>query len=60
MAMFFKKEKHEKKDRAPDEKKGLFQRLRQGLSKTRSSFTGRLDRLFLGKKEITEELLDEL
>ena len=60
MAMFFKKEKHEKKDSAPDEQKGLFQRLRQGLSKTRSSFTGRLDRLFLGKKEITEELLDEL
>lgn len=53
--MFFKK-----KDNIPYEKKGPFQRLRQGLSKTRSSFTGRLDRLFLGKKEITEELLDEL
>jgi fused signal recognition particle receptor len=39
---------------------GLFQRLKQGLSKTRSSFTGKMDRLFLGKKEITEDLLDEL
>ncbi len=34
--------------------------MRTGLSKTRDSFTGRLDRLFLGKKEITPELLDEL
>ncbi len=39
---------------------GFFRRLRQGLSKTRESFVGRLDRLFLGKKEITQELLDEL
>lgn len=39
---------------------GFFGRLRQGLSKTRDSFTGRLDRLFLGKKEITEDLLDDL
>jgi fused signal recognition particle receptor len=39
---------------------GLFQRLRQGLSKTRSTVAGRLDRLFLGKKEITENLLNEL
>jgi len=35
-------------------------KLRQGLSKTRNAFTGRMDRLFLGKKEITEDLLDEL
>ena len=44
----------------PNPKKGRFRRLRQGLSKTRSSLTGRLDRLFLGKKEITEELLEDL
>ena len=42
---------------ATNQEKGLFQRLRQGLSKTRSSLTGRLDRPFLGKKETTEELL---
>ena len=46
--------------KASNQEKGLFRRLRQGLSKTRSSLTGRLDRLFLGKKEITEELLDDL
>lgn len=40
--------------------KGLFQRLREGLSKTRSGLTGRLDRLIFGKKEIDEGLLDEL
>ncbi len=40
--------------------KGLFQRLREGLSKTRSGLTGRLDRLIFGKKEIDEALLDEL
>ena len=60
MANFFRKKDKEKTDGVPIEKKGMFNRLRQGLSKTRSSFTGRLDRLFLGKKEITEDLLDEL
>jgi len=48
------------KEAPPSSDKGLFERLRLGLSKTRSALTGRLDRLFLGKKEITEELLDEL
>ncbi len=60
MAIFFKKKDKERKDNAQEKPEGMFQRLKQGLSKTRSSFTGRLDRLFLGKKEITEELLDEL
>ncbi len=45
---------------SPEKEAGLFKRLKNGLSKTRASFTGRLDRLFLGKKEITEDLLDEL
>lgn len=39
---------------------GVFKRLRHGLTKTRSSFTGRIDTLFAGKKEITENLMDEL
>ncbi len=38
----------------------IFKRLRHGLSKTRTSFTGRIDSLFMGKKEITAELMDEL
>jgi fused signal recognition particle receptor len=44
----------------PDQGSGFLGRLRQGLSKTRTSFTGRLNRLFLGKKEITKDLLDGL
>ncbi len=43
-----------------EKKNGLFNRLRAGLSRTRSGFSGRMDRLFLGRKEITEDLLDEL
>ncbi len=42
------------------EKKGLFKRLKDGLSKTRSALAGRLDSLILGKREITDEVLDEL
>ncbi len=65
MANFFGKKdkgKEETKEdiKDPSGEKGFFKRLRQGLSKTRSTLTGRLDRLFLGKKEITEDLLDEL
>ncbi|MFO7984633.1 MAG: signal recognition particle-docking protein FtsY [Desulfatiglandaceae bacterium] len=39
---------------------GLFKRLSRGLSKTRSTLTGRMGQLLLGKKEITQELLDDL
>lgn len=56
MVWFKKKEEREQE---PSEK-GFFRRLKTGLSKTRNSFTGRLDRLVLGKREITPELLDEL
>jgi len=47
------------KDRKEDDK-GFFSRLREGLRKTRSSFTGRLDKLILGAKEINDDLLEEL
>lgn len=48
------------KETPPPEKKGLFSRLREGLTKTRSGFTGRMDRLLFGKKEITGEMLEGL
>lgn len=38
----------------------LFNRLKDRLSKTRSSFVSRVDELFLGKKVIDPELLDDL
>jgi fused signal recognition particle receptor len=56
--IWFKNKEEKEKPESPD--KGFLGRLRSGLSKTRSSFTGRVDRLVLGKREITPELLDEL
>ena len=41
-------------------KPGLFGRIRQGLSKTRSGLTEGLASLLLGKKAIDEDLLEEL
>lgn len=41
-------------------KVGFFTRLKQGLSKTRHSFTDSLANLVLGKKEIDQDLLDDL
>ncbi len=56
-----KKEKKEVEKKEKKEKKeGFFQRFKQRISKTRESITGRLDKIFFGKKEITEELLDEI
>jgi fused signal recognition particle receptor len=52
------KKKEPKEEQA--ENNGLFKRLKEGLTKTRSGFTGRLDQLFFGKKEISEDLLDDL
>ena len=51
-----------RKKKAKEEEKegGLYERLREGLSKTRSGLTGRLDQLIFGKKEIDTDLLDEL
>ena len=65
MVRLFKRKERKKNDTAinataSEPREGILKRLRQGLSKTRKNFTGRLDRLFLGKKEITEDLLEEL
>ncbi len=43
----------------PTEKKGLFARLKQGLSKTRNGFVGKMDRL-LTKSDIDEDVFEEL
>jgi fused signal recognition particle receptor len=39
---------------------GFFGRLKQSLSKTRTGFTDSLNNLILGRKEIDDDLLDEL
>ncbi|MEH6909324.1 MAG: signal recognition particle-docking protein FtsY [Oceanicoccus sp.] len=41
-------------------KEGFFSRLKQGLKRTTDSFSSGMGTLFLGKKEIDEELLEEL
>ncbi len=50
-------------DDAPEaatEKKGFFSRLATGLSKTRSGFSDGVANLLLGKKEIDDDLLEDL
>lgn len=44
----------------PQAKPGLFSRLKSGLSKTGSSLTEGLGNLFLGAKQIDDELLEDL
>ncbi|WP_027350004.1 signal recognition particle-docking protein FtsY [Halotalea alkalilenta] len=43
-----------------EESRGWFSRIRQGLSKTRSNLTGGIATLFLGEKEIDDELIEDL
>jgi len=40
--------------------KGFFAKLKQGLAKTRASFTSGIATLFLGKKELDQNLLNEI
>lgn len=44
----------------PARKPGLFKRMQQGLSRTRGGLSDGLANLLLGKKEIDDELLEEL
>ena len=50
----------QKKTKTESERVGFFARLRKGLTKTREILTSDIDDLFLGKKELDQELLDEL
>ncbi len=43
-----------------EEKKGLFARLKDGLGKTRNSFTEKIDNVFSVFKKVDEELFEEL
>jgi len=45
---------------AGENREGLFQRLKSGLAKTREALFTRVDAIFLGKKVIDAQLLDEL
>jgi fused signal recognition particle receptor len=54
--VFFRRTKNEEDNSS----EGFVYRLRKGLTKTRSEFSGRLNTLLLGRKEIDEYLLDDL
>ena len=43
-----------------EEKRGFFQRLKEGLLKTHQSMVSKIDQLVAGKREIDDSLLDEL
>lgn len=66
--MFFKRSASKKPSESPaaevkesiPEKKSLFQRIKQGLSRTSSQLTEGIASLVLGKKHIDDELLEEL
>ena len=42
------------------QKKGMFARIKAGLSRTKANLTEQLGTLFLGKKEIDDELLEDI
>ncbi len=52
--------KSEQESQSGTQKKTLFSRLTEKLGKTRETFTYQLDALFLGKKEIDADMLDDL
>jgi len=74
MLGLFKKKKPDEASSATDEapiaesapenpsspRKGFFARLRQGLTKTRGHFSEGIAKALLGKKEIDDELLEEV
>ncbi len=53
-------ENREQQVEAPKKSSSLFQRLSERLTKTKETLVYRIDTLFLGKKEIDQELLDDL
>lgn len=61
---FFGKEKEEKEivenNENPEKKLGFFEKLKNGLLKTRDNISGKIDNLLLSYKKIDEELFEEL
>jgi fused signal recognition particle receptor len=44
----------------PERKKGMFARIKAGLSRTKANLSAQLGNLFLGAKEIDDELLEDI
>ena len=51
---------HEQPANEPNESGGYFRRLKDQLSKTRKTFSGGFDKIFAGKKDVDDDLLEEL
>lgn len=58
--VFFQESSEQAEESATEKKKGFFSRLASGLSKTRSGFSDGVANLLLGKKEIDDDLLEDL
>ena len=58
--VFFQESSEQTEESATEKKKGFFSRLASGLSKTRSGFSDGVANLLLGKKEIDDDLLEDL
>ena len=60
MFSFLKKNKSTTEDSSPEKGKGLFARLKNGLSRTRDNLTEGLANLVLGAKSIDDELMEQI
>lgn len=58
--MFGFKSRDKKQDSVPQKSKGLFASLRERLAKTRSNLSSGLANILLGKKQIDDDLLEQL
>lgn len=58
--MFGFKSRDKKQDSEPQKSKGLFASLRERLAKTRSNLSSGLANILLGKKQIDDDLLEQL
>ncbi|MDD5641005.1 MAG: signal recognition particle-docking protein FtsY [Syntrophales bacterium] len=47
-------------EEAPEPRRGIFKRFRERLSRSREALAGGLDRVFLGRREVDAEALEEL
>lgn len=47
-------------EEAPEPRRGVFKRFRERLGRSREALTGGLDRIFLGRREVDAEALEEL
>ncbi|AEF17386.1 MULTISPECIES: signal recognition particle-docking protein FtsY [Thermoanaerobacterium] len=60
MLNFFKKNKKDDEIVEKEDKKGLYQRLRDGLARTRDNFTSKIDGILSFGRKVDDELFEEL